>query len=399
MNKFDELTQIMFEISMKIGVDLNLDQMLREVAMVTLRKLNASAFIVFEKRESQKKVSFEQVYATPQSFINHESYRALQQVIPSMITHSSLNNFYAGLPQDIALKEKGHFHLMNLPNYGLLALFRGRNGLPLDVVQSLDVLNKKLAFACLACLSYGHLEEQVRIRTKEIDDKNKELEAFTYSVSHDLKAPLRSITGFSGLLSKKYSDKLDGDGKLYLQYISDSADKLRQLIDDLLSYSRMERRDIDTTDIDLDALVKALLAERNHDITTNNVKVQVKLPFHSIKSDKFMLRQVLGNYIDNAIKFSQKTEHPVVEINGSENEKTWSIQVKDNGIGFEPQYQDRIFLMFQRLHSDNEFVGTGVGLAIVRKAVERMGGRVWAEGEPGKGATFYVDIPKRYHHQ
>lgn len=240
-----------------------------------------------------------------------------------------------------------------------------------------------------------HLEELVAQRTAEIEIKNKELETFTYSVSHDLKAPLRGIDGYSRLLTEEYADRLDGEGLKFLSNIRLSAEQMNQLIEDLLAYSRMERRSIHTATIDLKTLVELLISERQHDIETGQIQIDIQLPFCSIWADSDTLRQVIGNYLDNAIKFSKEMKLPVVEIGGIENDNSWTIWVKDNGIGFDVQYHDRIFQIFQRLHRIEEYPGTGVGLAIVRKAVERMGGRVWAESTIDKGATFYVEIPKK----
>lgn len=239
-----------------------------------------------------------------------------------------------------------------------------------------------------------HLEELVEKRTAELKSKNKELETFTYSVSHDLKAPLRGIDGYSRLLTEEYADRLDEEGLKFLSNVRHSAEQMNQLIEDLLAYSRMERRSLHKSAINLKAVIELLIHERQHDIESGQIQIDIKLPIESIHADSDTLRQVLGNYIDNAIKFAHQEKQPLVEVGGNENDDKWTIWVKDNGIGFEPKYQDRIFQIFQRLHRIEDYPGTGVGLAIVRKAVERMGGRVWAESTVGEGATFYVEIPK-----
>jgi light-regulated signal transduction histidine kinase (bacteriophytochrome) len=240
-----------------------------------------------------------------------------------------------------------------------------------------------------------HLEELVDQRTAEIQAKNKELETFTYSVSHDLKAPLRGIDGYSRLLLEEYADSLDDEGQTFLGNVRKSAEQMNQLIEDLLVYSRMERRGIHTAMVELAPLVEMLIFERQQDIESRRIKIIRNIPFESVAADVDMMRQVIGNYLDNAIKFSKPDrESPLVEISGYENDAAWTLSVKDNGIGFDPQYHDRIFEIFHRLHRVEDFPGTGVGLAIVRKAVERIGGRVWAQSDLGKGATFFVKIPK-----
>lgn len=240
----------------------------------------------------------------------------------------------------------------------------------------------------------NNLEELVKQRTEELERKNKEMETFTYSVSHDLKAPLRGIDGYSKLIEEEYGDTLDEDGKLFLKNVRNSATQMNQLIEDLLAYSRMERRDLQPVRIDLHSLVDNLLSQRKLDLEEHHIKVLVHLPYHTIRSDTETIRQVLTNFIDNAIKFARPDTNMTIEINGHEDDTSWTLWVKDNGIGFAPKYSDRIFEIFQRLHLAEDFPGTGIGLAIVKKGVERIGGRCWAESSLGEGATFSIKIPK-----
>jgi signal transduction histidine kinase len=220
------------------------------------------------------------------------------------------------------------------------------------------------------------------------------METFTYSVSHDLKAPLRGIDGYSRLLLEDYHDRLDEEGRTFLTTIRQAADQMRQLIEDLLAYSRMERRSLASNEIRPLAMVQTLLAERTEDIHTGKVIVTVEMPDCVVKADPDGLAQVLRNLLDNAIKFTGKVPEPHIEIGGQEQEKSCILWVRDNGIGFDMRYHDRIFDIFQRLHPAEDYPGTGIGMAIVQKAMERMGGRVWAESAPGKGATFYLEAPK-----
>ncbi len=239
-----------------------------------------------------------------------------------------------------------------------------------------------------------HLEDLVKDRTTALEAKNKELETFTYSVSHDLKAPLRGIDGYSRLLLEEYKETLDEEGQRFLKNVRTSAEQMNQLIEDLLAYSRMERRDLQIIPIDLIAMLDALILEREQELTHRNIKVDNRLPFQKIMGDRESLRQILDNLIDNAVKFTRDEPVARIEINGKETPEHWTLEVKDNGAGFNPTYQDRIFTIFQRLHRAEDFPGTGVGLAIAQKGIRRMGGRIWAESEPGKGAVFYIEVPK-----
>jgi hypothetical protein len=236
------------------------------------------------------------------------------------------------------------------------------------------------------------LEQRVAARTTELEAKNRELETFTYSVSHDLKAPLRGIDGYSRLLLEDYTDRLDDEGRHFLQTIRHATKQMQQLIDDLLAYSRIERRPFDAGRVNPRLLVEALVAERADDIRTRNAHVSVDIPYDSVSADAEGLAQVLRNLFENALKFTHNVPIPRIEIGGNEANGACLLWVRDNGIGFDMQYHDRIFGIFQRLHRSEDYPGTGVGLAIVRKAVERMGGRVWAESALGQGATFYVEL-------
>ena len=239
-----------------------------------------------------------------------------------------------------------------------------------------------------------HLEDLVKSRTEELEAKNKEMETFTYSVSHDLKAPLRGIDGYSRLLSEEYAEKLDEEGLRFLANIRYSTDQMTQLIEDLLTYSRMERRDLRATQINIRALIDELILEREHEISSKSAQVESKIPTEQMICDRDSMRQIMGNLLDNAIKFTREKTRANIEIGGSEPPDAWKFWVKDNGVGFDPKYQDRIFGIFQRLHRAEDYPGTGVGLALVQKAVHRMGGSIRAEGKPGEGAVFFLEIPK-----
>lgn len=236
------------------------------------------------------------------------------------------------------------------------------------------------------------LEQRVLQRTAQLEAANKELEAFSYSVSHDLRAPVRAIDGFSRILLEDYGDKYDAEGKRLVNIIRSNTKKMGDLIDDLLALSRLGRRDIEISDIDMDKLVKGLFDELGLD--TNNGKVQFNIkPLPHAQGDQGMIHQVFANLLLNAIKFTKPKDKAVVEIGGyAENSKN-VYYVKDNGVGFDMQYADKLFGVFQRLHSEEEFEGTGIGLAIVQRIIKRHGGMIWAEGKVNEGATFYFALP------
>jgi len=238
------------------------------------------------------------------------------------------------------------------------------------------------------------LEQRVAERTTELQAANRELEAFTYSVSHDLKAPLRGIDGYSHLLLQDYADKLDEEGRTFLYTIRSAAQQMNQLIDDLLAYSRLERRAMTTRSLNPRPLVEMLVAERADELQARQVTLSVDIPCATVTAEAEGLAEAVRNLLDNALKFTRDVPAPRIEIGGRETEKSCIIWVRDNGIGFDMQYHDRIFEIFQRLPRAEDYPGTGVGLAIVRKVMQRMGGRVWAESAPGEGATFYLEIPR-----
>jgi signal transduction histidine kinase len=238
------------------------------------------------------------------------------------------------------------------------------------------------------------LEEQVEKRTAQLAEVNNQLETFTYSVSHDLKAPLRGIDGYSCLLQEDYADKLDEQGKTFLNNIIFSAAQMNQLIDDLLLFSQTERRDLTTAPIDIISSVDSLIREREHELEEYNIRVGSNLDIHDFKVDSDCFRQVLGNLLDNAIKFSKKSEKPKIQINATSTDSSWIISISDNGIGFDPQQSDKIFEIFERLNQQEEYPGTGIGLAIVKKGVSRMGGSIRAESTLGQGSTFLITLPR-----
>ena len=241
----------------------------------------------------------------------------------------------------------------------------------------------------------GSLETQVRERTAQLETANKELDAFAYSVSHDLKAPLRHIDGYMELLEKKTGTTLDEKSRHYMGAISEAAKKMGLLIDDLLSFSRMGRQAMSFQSVDLGTLVRDVIRELEPDAAGRNIDWSIgDLP--AVGGDASMLRMVLVNLLANAIKYTRPRQQARIEIGsvpGQDSETV--ISVRDNGAGFDMAYVDNLFGVFQRLHRADGFEGTGIGLANVRRIIVRHGGRTWAEGEIDRGATFFFSLPRK----
>jgi PAS domain S-box-containing protein len=238
------------------------------------------------------------------------------------------------------------------------------------------------------------LEEKVKERTAQLESINKELETFTYSVSHDLKAPLRGIDGYSKLLQDMYKNQLDEEANIFLNNIRSSASKMNQLINDLLDYSRLERVNLVSENIEINTLLHSITQLYKKELEEFNFSLTINSQYLSINTDSRGLSIALRNIIENAIKFSKSQSAPCIEIKTMEKEQSLVISVKDNGIGFEMKYEQKIFDIFQRLHRAEEYAGTGIGLALVSKAMQRLKGKAWAKSKLNQGATFYLEIPK-----
>jgi PAS domain S-box-containing protein len=231
------------------------------------------------------------------------------------------------------------------------------------------------------------LDKRVRERTAELEAANKELESFSYSVSHDLRAPLRAINGFSNLLISDYADKLTGEALLYLDKVKENANKMALLIDDLLAFSRLSRNPLKKRRVDLRGLVVQVIEELHAESAGREIKWQIG-NLSPCQADPALLKQVYTNLISNALKYTRPRPEPVIEIGSRPLRGQTVYFVRDNGVGFDMKYAGNLFGVFQRLHSEADFEGTGIGLAIVQRIVNRHGGRIWAEAEVDQGATF-----------
>ncbi len=236
------------------------------------------------------------------------------------------------------------------------------------------------------------LENRVAERTAELEATNKELEAFSYSVSHDLTVPLLAIEGFARLLGKQEADRLLDKGAGFVEIILANVRRMQQLISGLLSFSRLAHETVQLTTIDVSGVASAVFQEMNATAQGRAPRFTCE-PLPAALGDRVMIRQVIVNLLSNAIKFTRQSEAPSIEIGGWSEEGHNVYYVKDNGVGFDMQQSDKLFKVFERLHSKEEFGGTGIGLSIVDRIIARHGGRVWAESKLGEGATFYFTLP------
>ena len=269
--------------------------------------------------------------------------------------------------------------------YGLLAA---------SFVLAVLLIEHGRLYARLVVAHAGERRERelVQLRTAELTAANQDLEAFSYSVSHDLRAPLRAVQGYVTILEDDFGARLDAEPRRLLGVIQDRARRMEQLIEDLLAFSRLGRQRVAVTSVPLDDLVRQSLEDLRPACDGREVRFEVG-PLGPVEGDPALLRQVLANLLGNAIKFTRGRNPAVVEVGRREEAEGAAYYVRDNGVGFDRERADKLFGVFQRFHSAAEYEGTGVGLAIVQRVVERHGGRVWAESTPGEGATFYFTLP------
>ncbi|MFZ4522208.1 MAG: sensor histidine kinase [Bacteroidales bacterium] len=258
--------------------------------------------------------------------------------------------------------------------------------------QFIDITDRKLAEAQIRTMN-DQLEQRVQERTAQLEASNKELDAFCYSVSHDLRAPVRALNSFAKILFEDYNQVLDDEGHRLLTVIAGNAKKMGNLIDDLLEFSHLGRQDIMVSHIDMEAMAQSVYEDLCTSTACGKIKFNL-LPLPTCMGDPKMARQAWINLLSNAIKFSSQKPEPVITVGSKLHAGDHVYFVKDNGTGFDMAYYPKLFGVFQRLHSEKEFEGSGVGLAIVQRIIQRMHGRIWAEGAIGEGATFYFTLPR-----
>jgi PAS domain S-box-containing protein len=322
--------------------------------------------------------------------VTPESYLLAISVFEEEMAKLSVDmNYSPSLTLELEFKRKDGSTVWLESTFSLL---RDENGMPVSILgEGRDITERRQIQEEIKQLN-ADLEQRVIDRTTELQVINKELEAFSYSVSHDLRAPLRAIDGFTSILMEDYHPMFDDEGKQLCGKIKENTQRMGQLIDDLLAFSRLGRRDITMSRMNMKALAGSVFKE----LTTAEMRRHIDFKvgeLDPVPGDRMLLQQVWTNLIANAIKFSSHVEQPEIRISSSLKKNKITYCVKDNGAGFDMKYAHKLFGVFQRLHSIKEFDGTGVGLAIVQRIISKHGGEVWAEGEIGKGASFYFSLP------
>jgi PAS domain S-box-containing protein len=258
-------------------------------------------------------------------------------------------------------------------------------------VSNRDITERKQAEAALSRFN-ADLEQRVAQRTAELETAIYDLENFNYSASHDLRIPLRAVDGYAWLVLNEHSQQLDAEGKRLLNVVRDNTRKMSQLIDDMQTFSRTGRRAVTSAEIDMVELVREVMEELKPATAGRVIKLEIgSLP--GVRSDRSLLRWVMLNLLANAIKFTRPKETALIEVGTKAGDRETVFYVKDNGVGFDMKYADMLFGVFRRLHGVEEFEGAGIGLAIVKRIMTKLGGRVWAEGKVGEGATLYFTLP------
>jgi len=267
-----------------------------------------------------------------------------------------------------------------------------------DYLTKQEIDGKTLVRTARYAVERKRIEEKLKEAKKALEKVNLELDSFVYTASHDLRAPLRAVSSFATFLEEDYQDKLDQQGKDHLKEIRKGTDRMNELIDDLLTLTRVSRIQNPYENVDMNQLIESVIERLKYDLDKFKVELVVQKNIPTVLCDHIKMAEVFANLISNAIKFSSKNTqdtqaHPKVEIGCQNREDVHEFYVRDNGIGIDPQYHDQIFGIFKRLHTAEEYEGTGAGLNIVKRVIDDVGGKIWIESELRKGATFYFTIP------
>jgi len=268
-------------------------------------------------------------------------------------------------------------------------IIRDENNKPIRMVGSMTNITDRKHFE----QQLLELNKSLKQYAHELELSNEQLEQFAFIASHDLQEPLRMISSFMDQLKRKYQHKLDDKALQYIHFATDGAKRMKQIILDLLEYSRSGKLDESAEDIDMNEVLEEYSLLRRKMIADKSAILNVK-PLPVLRAYKAPLTQTLHCLLDNAIKYTKENQHPVIDISAEEVDDYWKIKIEDNGIGIDPKFFDKIFIIFQRLHNRNQYSGTGIGLSIAKKHVESWGGEIWLESTSGKGSTFYFTIPK-----
>jgi PAS domain S-box-containing protein len=308
----------------------------------------------------------------------------LWDVFPDSIDSTSYKKYHEAVKTNKAVHFEDYF--VPLSKWYEISAYPSESGLS---VYFKDITERKTTQAHLI-----ELNKNLQKHAKELSVSNAELEQFAYVASHDLQEPLRMITGFLTQLEKKYGDIVDDKGKQYIHFAVDGAKRMRQIILDLLEFSRVGKSEDKLEEIDFGELIDEITALYHKQIEEQQATINIA-PLPTLQGYKVQIRQVFQNLISNALKYQHAGTAPLVSISCKEFKNHWQFIVKDNGIGINPEYFDKIFIIFQRLHNKDEYSGTGMGLAVTRKIIENMGGKIWVESEEGKGCSFYFTVLKK----
>jgi PAS domain S-box-containing protein len=379
------------------SLELRVEEKIRDIRSYNdqLMKINE----LFESVQSHAHIGvWEYEIDREKLYLSPEAYRVLQYPENYQVTFSEIlklvhkgdrKELLGAIESCLERGEKYDFELL-IKTYDDRKLWVRTTGIPdyckndivriKGIIQNVDILKKK--------------ENELQKSKAYLTELNEELESFSYSVSHDLRAPLRYIHGHAKILEEDYTDKLDSEGNEVLQVIMNNTQKMGQLIDDLLDFSRLGRKEMIHDECNMEQIVRAIVQEQAISHENDDAEVNIK-ELHPAKADYTMIKQVWINLISNAFKYSGKRDKIYIEIGSEESEDEIQYYVKDNGVGFDPAYKHKLFGVFQRLHKVEEFSGTGVGLAIVHRIVTRHHGRVWADAQKDAGAKFYFTLPKQ----